>query len=150
MTRATVGANLLAGVLIAFVAGQPASAQSPSGVWANPRDCSNISPSVERQCISRRVEAKERTVERLYPQALSAVRAGFAKWGHLDNRLNPRHFIRAHRDWRQFIDSNCTAVGAFGGGSNSSVSDRVTECHERALDERIELYRRLADGSYGI
>jgi uncharacterized protein YecT (DUF1311 family) len=112
-------------------------------------ECSNISPTVQRQCIGRRVEAKSRLVNQLYTPALAAVRAGFAKWGRHDRRLDPRHFIRAHREWRQFIDSDCTAVGAFGGGSNSSISDRITQCYERALDERIQLYRQIADGTLG-
>jgi hypothetical protein len=96
------------------------------------------------------VEAKQRTVERLYPQALAAVRSGFAQWGRSDNRLNPGHFIQAHHDWKRFVSSNCVAVGAFGGGSNSSVSDRVTACHERELDSRIQLYRQMAAGTYGL
>jgi hypothetical protein len=124
-------------------------AQSPQGVWPNPGACSNISPNDQRRCIGRRVAAKQRSLERLYPRALAAVQSGFAKWGATDNRLHPRHFVRAHREWRQFVDSNCIAVGAFGGGSNSSVSDRITECYERELDERIRLYRQLADGTYG-
>jgi hypothetical protein len=134
----------------ATVIGQPLRAQSATGVWPNPRDCSNIDPSRQRQCISRRVERKTGTLERLYPKALAAVKAGFAKWGEGDTRMNPRYFVQAHRDWRRFVDSNCTVLAAFGGGSNSSISDRLTECHERALDERIALYRGLADGSYGL
>ena len=119
-------------------------------MWPNPARCSNISPILERQCISRRVEAKQRTLEGLYPRALAAVKAGFAKWGAGDTRMNPRYFVEAHRDWRRFVESNCTALAAFGGGSNSSISDRETECHERELDERILLYRQLADETYGL
>ena len=125
-------------------------AQSATGLWPTPRHCSNIDPLRQRQCISRRVAGKVRTLERLYPKALAAVKVGFAKWGEGDTRMNPRYFVQAHRDWRRFVDSNCTALAAFGGGSNSSISDRNTECHERELDQRIALYRQLADGTYGL
>jgi hypothetical protein len=111
--------------------------------------CNNISPSVTRACIGRRVEAKDRLVRSLYPRALASVRSGFAKWGRHDTRLNPRHFADAHRDWQRFIASNCRALGAIGGGSNSSISDRITACYESELDERIRLYRQIADGTYG-
>lgn len=125
-------------------------AQSPTGVWPTPGKCANISPDIQRQCISRRIDAKERTLERLYPKALASVKAGFAKWGSGDIRMNPSYFIQAHRDWHRFVDSNCTALAAFGGGSNSSISDREAECHERELDRRIALYRQFADGTYGL
>ena len=111
--------------------------------------CNNISPWVTRACIGRRLEAKDRLVRSLYPRALASVRSGFAKWGRQDTRLNPRHFADAHRDWQRFIASNCRALGAFGGGSNTSISDRITRCHERELDARIQLYRQIADGTYG-
>ena len=74
---------------------------------------------------------------------------GFANWGAGDIRTNPSHFIQAHHDWRRFVGSNCTTLAAFGGGSNSSISDREAECHERELDQRIALYRQFADGTYG-
>ena len=123
-------------------------AQPTTGVWPNPGNCSNISPDVQRQCIKRRIETKQLTLERLYPKALAAARA--AKWGTGDRRMSPRYFVQAHRDWGRFVGSNCTALAAFGGGSNSSISDREAECHERELDQRIALYRQLADGTYGL
>jgi uncharacterized protein YecT (DUF1311 family) len=142
---------VLAAVIVTFIPLEESlPAQSTTGVWPNPGDCSNISPIEQRQCISRRMDAKERTLERLYPKALASVKAGFAKWGSGDIRMNPIHFVRAHRDWRRFVDSNCTALAAFGGGSNSSISDREAECHERELDQRIALYRQLANGTYGL
>ena len=127
-----------------------APAQHAPGVWPSPRECSNISPNELRRCIGRRVDAKQRTLGQLYPRALAAVQSRFAKWGRNDTRLKPRYFVNAHREWRQFVDSNCTAVGAFGGGSSSSISDRISQCRERAIDERIQFYRQLADGTYGI
>ena len=84
----------------------------------------------------------------LYPRALVQARRGFAKWGRNDNRMHPRFFEQAHRDWRRFVDSNCTATAAFGGGSNSSISDRQTHCLEQELDRRIELYERMGKGSF--
>ena len=129
---------------------KPLQAQSTTDVWPNPGNCSNISPDVQRQCIGRRINAKQRRLARLYPKALAAVRAGFAKWGTGDTRMSPRYFVQAHRDWRRFVESNCTALAGFGGGSNSSISDREAECHERELDQRIALYRQLADGTYAL
>ena len=130
----------------------PAAApgQSPGGVWPRAGECSNIDPTTQRRCIGRRVEAKDRVVKQLYPRALASVRSGFARWGRNDTRLDPRHFAQAHRDWERFIASNCRATGAFGGGSNSSISDRITQCYERELDERIQLYRQIAEGTYGL
>ena len=136
-------------ILTPIQLGEPVRAQSVTGVWPSPGNCSNISPIEQRQCISRRIEAKERTLERLYTKALATVKAGFAKWGAGDIRTNPSHFIQAHHDWRRFVGSNCTTLAAFGGGSNSSISDREAECHERELDQRIALYRQFADGTYG-
>lgn len=123
--------------------------QAYAGAAPQVVECSNISPTVQRACIGRRVEAKSRLLDQLYTSALAAVRAGFANWGRHDQRMDPRHFVKAHREWRQFIGNNCTAVGAFGGGSNSSISDRITDCYERALDGRIQLYRQIADGTLG-
>ncbi len=148
--KMNVPAALLAGVVGAIIPSYGALAQTAGGMWPQPRECSNISPSIQRRCIARRVEAKERKLDQLYPRAVAVARSQFAKWGRNDNRLDPRHFIQAHADWKRFVASNCVAIGAFGGGSNASVSDRVAECHERALDERIALYRALADGSYGL
>jgi hypothetical protein len=127
-----------------------AVAQPVSGTWPQTRECSNISPSVQRRCIARRIDAKQQVLSALYPKALRAVGEGYAKWGRGDQRLNPKHFVEAHRDWRRYVESNCTALGAFGGGSNSSIGDRLAECHERELDERIQLYRQLAEGTYGL
>ncbi|HEY8592095.1 MAG TPA: hypothetical protein VIL42_04425 [Sphingomicrobium sp.] len=126
-----------------------ATGQAPSRASPAAGECSTISPVAQRRCVGRRVETKDRLVRNLYLQALASVRAGMAKWGRHDSRLDPRHFAEAHRDWLRFIASNCRAVGAIGGGSNSFVSDRITDCYERELDERIQLYRRIAEGTYG-
>ena len=138
----------LLGLAAAMLILPPAVAQpSASGVPANDQ-CNSISPSVVRACVERRIQAKERRLAALYPRALAQVRRGFAKWGRNDNRLHPRIFEQAHRDWSRFVDSNCIATAAFGGGSNSSISDRETYCREQELDRRIELYRRMANGIY--
>jgi uncharacterized protein YecT (DUF1311 family) len=116
---------------------------------APPDQCSNVSPQVERQCIGRRIERKQRRMETLYPRALAQVRRGYVRWGRNDNRMQPRFFEQAQRDWRRFVQSHCTATAAFGGGSNSSITDRFMDCYEQEIDRRIELFGRMADGSYG-
>jgi uncharacterized protein YecT (DUF1311 family) len=124
-----------------------ASAQAPPD-WPQPNDCANISPQVQRSCIGRRIERKQKQMESLYPRALAQVRRGSAQWGSNDNRLHPRFFVAAQRDWRRFVQSNCTAAAAFGGGSNSSITDRFMLCYEQEVDRRIALFRQMADGSY--
>jgi hypothetical protein len=141
--------GLAAAVVLGLPAPQVVAAAQPGAVWPSPRECSNIDRRTQRRCIGRRVEAKSRLVEQLFPRALASVRSGFGKWGRNDSRLDPRRFAEAHRDWKRYIGSNCTAVGAIGGGSNSSISDRITACYERELDARIELYRQIAEGTYG-
>ena len=118
--------------------------------WPDAKECSNIDPFTERACISRRVEGKERELERLYSEALAEVQAQFKDYGDRDNRLDPNNFVRAQRDWKRFVDSNCQSTGAYGGGSNSSISERIFACYEYELDQRIELFRQMADRNYGL
>jgi hypothetical protein len=143
----TFRCELLAATLAAAAGfAAPTSAQ----IWPDPKACGNIDPSTQRECISRRIAAKERELDRLYLAALTSVRAGFAKWGQNDNRMHPRYFMQAQTDWKRFVRSNCTATSAFGGGSNSSISDRYGACYEHQLDQRIELFKQVAEGTYGI
>ncbi len=144
--------RVLTGSLVALlVSAAPATMTPPSGgVWPQPGKCSSIDPAGQRRCIGRRVEAKNKLVDQLYPKALATVRAGAVKWGGNDRRTDPRNFTAAHQDWRRFIASNCRALGAIGGGSNSAISDRITACYERELDGRIQLYRQIAAGTYGL
>jgi uncharacterized protein YecT (DUF1311 family) len=111
--------------------------------------CGNIDPGVERACVDRRVEAKQRRLAAVYSQALAAVRRNFARYGREDNRSNPEYLVRSQAAWKQLVANDCKVRAAFGGGSNASISDRETNCHEAALDKRIEFLEQLADGSFG-
>jgi uncharacterized protein YecT (DUF1311 family) len=126
--------------------GVAASAQ----YWPEAKECSNINPFTERECIDRRVEEKERVLAGLYDEALAEVRRQYAEFGDRDNRLDPRNFIQAQKDWKRYVDSHCLATGAYGGGNSPWISERVTACHEYEIDRRIELFRQMADGSYGL
>lgn len=122
-----------------------AMAQSPA---ANARDrCSHIDPSTERACINRRIAGKEREMGRLYTRALAAVRASYRRYGDEDSRTSPEFLRRSQAAWRQFVDSNCAVRAAYDGGSNSSISDRETDCREGELDRRIAFLRQLATAS---
>jgi uncharacterized protein YecT (DUF1311 family) len=86
-------------------------------------------------------------MRQLYAKALVRVRKSYAEHGEFDNRTAPRFLIAAQRDWKRFVDANCTVTGSFGGGSNSSISDRITGCEEDELDRRISYLRDLVDGT---
>ena len=131
----------IAALALSALSAQPAAALD---------QCSNISPRVQRMCIGRRIERKQRQMETLYPRALAQVRSSHARWGRNDNRMHPRFFEQAQKDWRRFVQSNCTAAAAFGGGSNTSITDRFMQCYEEELDRRIALFQRMAGGRYGL
>jgi uncharacterized protein YecT (DUF1311 family) len=139
--------NLAIGlVALALTLGHPAAAAQP--LAPNPSDrCSGSDPSSERACIGRRIAGKEREMGRLYARALTAVRASNRRHGQEDGRTGPDFLRRSQAAWRQFVDSNCTVRAAYGGGSNSSISDRETACREAELDGRIAFLRQLATGS---
>jgi uncharacterized protein YecT (DUF1311 family) len=84
---------------------------------------------------------------RLYTRALAAVRTSYERYGSSDSRTSPDFLERSQAAWRRFADSNCTVVAAYGGGSNSAISDRETACYEEELDRRIGFLRQLAEGS---
>jgi uncharacterized protein YecT (DUF1311 family) len=113
------------------------------------RQCSNIDPFVERACVDRRIAEKEKRLEHLYVQALQSVRNDAQRYGRNDNRSDPKYLEQSQTAWRRFVDADCTVRAAFGGGSNSAISDRETECWESALDQRLEFLGELANGSYG-
>ena len=128
----------------------PAAVPASAQYWPDAKECSNINPFTERECIARRVEDKERVLERLYDEALAEVQRQFAEYGDRDNRLDPGNFVQAQADWKRFVDSHCLSSGAYGGGSNSSISERIYACYEFELDRRIAMFRQMADGSYGL
>jgi uncharacterized protein YecT (DUF1311 family) len=138
-------------VLVAFAllgAGMAFSASAQ--YWPDAKECSNIDPFTQRECIDRRVEEKERVLAQVYEEALAEVKRQYADFGERDNRLDPRNFVQAQKDWQRFVDSHCLSTGAFGGGNSPWISERVTACHEYEIDRRIELFRQMADGSYGL
>ena len=130
---------------MAMVCACPAAAQNEQPVDT----CGNIDPASESQCISRRVEQKERRLTGIYPKALASVRSSFRKYGNEDNRTDPKYLEQSQARWKLFIESDCAVQAAFGGGSNPSISRRELVCHEDALDARIKLLDQLADGSFG-
>jgi len=134
--------------------------QIPAGLSAAPARapdsqtndrCSNIDPFVERKCVDRRIAGKERARRQLYAQALVSVRKDFAEYGNWDNRASPRFLERSQVEWKRFVDANCTVIGAFGGGSNPSITDRITGCYETELDRRIKFLSDLVQhtGEFG-
>ena len=140
--------RILLAALALFAVGLPSYVSAQ--YWPDAKECSNIDVFAERACISSRVEVKERELVRLYEEALVEVKAQFKEYGHRDDRLDPDNFVQAQVDWKRFVDSNCESTGAYGGGSNSSISDRIFACYEYELDRRIELFTQMADGSYGL
>ncbi|MDV3456304.1 lysozyme inhibitor LprI family protein [Sphingomonas sp. HF-S4] len=134
----------LALLVLAAIPSSGAAARQSIGA-----SCDNVDPFVERECVDRRIEAKKRRLASLYTEALTAVRGNFARYGSQDNRSNPDYLMRSQMSWTQFVDNDCKVQAAFGGGSNSSISERETGCYEDALDRRIEFLEQLADGSFG-
>jgi uncharacterized protein YecT (DUF1311 family) len=117
---------------------------------AGPTDCSSIDPFAVRKCVGARIERKELLLEATYKRAMQAVRKNFARYGQSDNRSNPVYLTRSQAAWKQYVDSDCKVQAAFGGGSNSSISDREMYCYEDAVDKRIELLRQLADETLNV
>lgn len=132
---------LLLPLLLGLSAG-PVAAQPPA-----PDPCSNIDPSTERDCFGRRIAGKEREMDRLYAGALAAVRTSHERYGSGDSRTSPDFLRRSQAAWRLFADGNCSVIAAYGGGSNSAISDREMDCYEAELDRRIAFLRELAEGS---
>jgi uncharacterized protein YecT (DUF1311 family) len=138
---------LLVATLAASVGGL--SSAAPGAQPAN-SDCSNISPIVERECLGRRIAAKERLLGATFRLAMQSVRKNFARYGQWDKRSDPIYLTRSQAAWKQYVDSDCKVQAGFGGGSNPSISDREMDCYEGALDKRIEFLRQLADGTFGV
>ncbi|WP_261269032.1 hypothetical protein [Sphingomonas sp. LC-1] len=115
----------------------------------NRLSCSNVDPDMARTYVDRRVKKKELQLTALYPKALASVRRNYMKFGRQDNRSDPIYFQRSQDAWKKFVLNDCKLRASFGGGSNSSISDRELDCYEGALDGRIEFFKQLADGSFG-
>ena len=107
--------------------------------------CGNIDPSVQRKCVGTRIDAKVAKMEVLFVRARAEVAKSFAAYGRHDNRTDPRRLDAAQSAWRSFAEAHCDVVAAYGGGSNSAISDRATECFEDELDRRTEFLRQLAE-----
>jgi uncharacterized protein YecT (DUF1311 family) len=93
---------------------------------------------------------KEQLLATTYRQAMKSVRANFARYGQWDIRSDPSHLSQSQSAWKQYVDNDCKVRAAFGGGSNSSISDREMACYEEALEKRIEALRSLADGRLNV
>jgi uncharacterized protein YecT (DUF1311 family) len=114
---------------------------------ATPDTCSSIDPFVVRKCVGERIEHKEHVMARQFAQARKAVGRNFALYGNNDNRTSPRFLEQSQTAWKRFVDSNCTVIAAYGGGSNSAISDRLMHCYESELDHRIQFLRDVAEGT---
>jgi uncharacterized protein YecT (DUF1311 family) len=122
-----------------------ARAQAPAPNLGN--RCPDIDPSAEPECAGRGIAGKEREMSRLYALALAALRTNYRRYGRDDSRTSPIFLRRSQAAWRQFVDGDCTVRAAYGGGSNSSISDRETGCRQEELDRRIAFLRQLATGT---
>jgi uncharacterized protein YecT (DUF1311 family) len=142
MTTSRCEARIGISLLLLLVAA-PISAQSPTKA----ADCSNIDPFMERKCVSARITQKEQQLADLVLRARSAVTGSFSRYGDFDNRTDPRFLDKSQFAWKSFVESNCTVVGAYGGGSNSAISDRITACYESELDHRAKFFTDLVEGT---
>lgn len=142
----------LAALLLAIAAtSETGAAQTP---YYPAGECSNIDPTTQRRCVDARMGRKEREMESLLAQARRDVagrQAGRQRW-QLDMRGDPAYLDRSQAAWRSFVESNCTIVAAYPGGSNSSVSDRIAGCREGEIDNRIRFLRHLLEetGPFGL
>ena len=134
----------LAGLLL-IPAGVTAGAasNSPTG----PAGCSSIDPFAVRKCVAARIDRKERLMQHQFAKARSAIAQRFRRYGSNDNRSDPKYLDASQAAWKRFVDSNCTVIAAYNGGSNSATSDRLMYCYEGELDRRIQFLRNVANGS---
>lgn len=82
-----------------------------------------------------------------FAKARSAIAQRFRRYGSNDNRSDPKYLDASQAAWKRFVDSNCTVIAAYNGGSNSATSDRLMYCYEGELDRRIQFLRNVANGS---
>jgi uncharacterized protein YecT (DUF1311 family) len=128
----------------------PASALPAAERAANiPRtdECGNIDPSAVRKCVGGRIDRKERLMSQQLIKAREAVARGFARHGNNDNRTDPRYLDASQEAWKRYVESNCTVIAAYPGGSNSAISDREMYCYEEELDRRLQFLRDVSEGT---
>jgi uncharacterized protein YecT (DUF1311 family) len=128
----------------------PTGAHSKSVEASGPgrtESCGNIYPHAERTCVETRIASKERLMAKLLVRARNAVKLGFEQHGSFDSRTSPRFLDASQTEWKRFVDSNCTVIASYSGGSNSAISDRLADCYEKELDARIEFLREAAEGT---
>ena len=130
----------LATLAIGLAASAPGHAQGARDT------CSGIDPFAMRKCVSSRIERKEQRMAQLFAQARRVVARNFARYGNNDRRTSPTFLEQSQTAWKHFVDSNCTVVAAYSGGSNSAISDRLMHCYEGELDRRILFLRDVAKG----
>ncbi len=109
--------------------------------------CSSISPSEVRACVAARMQRKELLLKIVFESARKRVAESHAKYGSWDSRTAPAHLDRSQMAWSAYVEANCTVTAAFGGGSNSAISDRYESCFENELDRRIAFLRAVSDGT---
>ena len=109
--------------------------------------CGNIDPSTQRKCVGARIDGKERLMKRQFIEARAAVAHGFALYGPNDIRTDPKYLDASQTSWKQYVENDCTVIAAYGGGSNSAISDRIMYCYEDELDRRIQFLRDVTDGT---
>ncbi len=139
-------------VLSVYLAATP---ELPSGKPTAPQPgpvqtCSSLSPSEVRMCVSARIQSKERTLTHVLARTRERVARSHADYGHWDNRTAPHFVDRSQAAWASYVEANCTVSAAFGGGSNSAISDRFSACFEEELDSRIRFLRDLSDGTGAV
>ena len=129
----------------------PASELSPGKLMpslpATGNQCASISASEARACIGARMRSKELLLRVVLGTARKRVAESHANYGYWDGRTAPAHLDQSQAAWSAYVEANCTVAAAFGGGSNSAISDRFTSCFEDELDRRIAFLRALPDGT---
>jgi uncharacterized protein YecT (DUF1311 family) len=79
--------------------------------------------------------------------ARKAVTRNFALHGANDLRTAPKYLDASQAAWKSYVRNNCTVIAAYGGGSNSAISNREMYCYEEELDRRIRFLRDVANGT---
>ena len=136
--------------LLLFCLFLPASASATSEDGPNVHrvaECANIDPFAVRKCVGARIDRKERLMSRQLVSARRAVAQNFARYGANDIRIAPKYLDASQAAWKQYVENNCTVIGAYGGGSNSAISDRKMHCYEEELDRRVRFLRDLTKGT---
>jgi uncharacterized protein YecT (DUF1311 family) len=113
-------------------------------------ECGNIDPFAVRKCVGARIERKEQLMSRRLLQARKAVAQDFARYGKNDVRTDPKYLDASQATWKRYVENNCTVIAAYGGGSNSSISDREMYCYEQELDRRTQFLQDVANGTGAV